>query len=233
MAEPERWTLTQGDHLHVVEVEDKGWGRRLVWTRDGEAIAELKTSDEKPRLIPDDDSAKDAGALGLRFGWFGPARRVTRFEAGDDLDAGAVAAIGLGGTDFTPEPGTKAAAREAWIHQHPRLYTARQTLVAAATVIVPLLLVGLLARFAFSLPAIPWPDWNLPSIPWPDIGWPSIPWPDLPAIPWPDVDISLPGWVHALLDKAKYVWPVLLAFAFARGEIRRRRKQDEIRRGTK
>jgi hypothetical protein len=36
--------------------------------------------------------------------------------------------------------------------------------------------------------------------------------------------------VRWLLDKAKYVWPVLLAYVLARAEINRRRKQDELRR---
>ncbi len=72
--------------------------------------------------------------------------------------------------------------------------------------------------------AIPWPDWNLPSIPWPSIPWPSIPWPDwdLP---------ELPAWLKALLEKLKYVWPVVLAFGLAHAEVKRRRRQDERRRG--
>ena len=32
-----------------------------------------------------------------------------------------------------------------------------------------------------------------------------------------------------MLDHVKYVWPVLLAYVLARGEIKRRRKQDELR----
>lgn len=38
---------------------------------------------------------------------------------------------------------------------------------------------------------------------------------------------ELPAWVRELLDKAKYVVPVVVAFVLARGEVRRRRAQDE------
>ena len=48
---------------------------------------------------------------------------------------------------------------------------------------------------------------------------------ELPDLP----DVSVPGWVEAVLDKVKYVWPVVLAFVLARAEINRRRKQDELR----
>jgi hypothetical protein len=224
MADVERWTLCHRGHTHILEVRPSGLGRRLVWSRDDEPVAERRSSDDRVQVTPDDDAPADAGALGVRFGWVGPARRVTLFEASDALDATAAALVGLGGLDFEPEPGSKAARREAWIRAHPRLFTARQTLVAVAAVVVPILVAGLLARFAFSLP---WPDWHLPRIPWPDL--PSIPW---PSIPWPDVslpDVNLPAWVREVLAKAKYVGPVVLAFVLARGEIRRRRQQDRRR----
>jgi flagellar biosynthesis/type III secretory pathway M-ring protein FliF/YscJ len=60
------------------------------------------------------------------------------------------------------------------------------------------------------LDALPLPD--LPSIPWP-----SIPWPDLP-------NVQVPEWVRWVANHLKYVWPVILAFVLAEGEIRRRRK---------
>ncbi len=89
--------------------------------------------------------------------------------------------------------------------------------------LLPLLLVGLMVRIPWPDISIPWPDWDLPSIPWPNIPWPSIPWPDwdLP---------ELPAWLRALLEKAKYVWPVVLAFGLAHAEVKRRRRQDERRR---
>ena len=48
---------------------------------------------------------------------------------------------------------------------------------------------------------------------------------------WPDW--SLPGWVREVLDKAKYVLPVIIAFVLARAEIRRRRTQDELKAGMR
>ena len=101
-------------------------------------------------------------------------------------------------------------------------YTLRATLGGTAGIVVPLVVAWLLARFAFSidLPDLPLPDLpDLPSIPWPDIPWPDISLPD-----W-----SLPGWVQEVLDLLKFLFPVVLAFVIARAEIRRRRKQDELR----
>ena len=37
------------------------------------------------------------------------------------------------------------------------------------------------------------------------------------------------GWLRWLLDKAKYVWPVVLAYVLARAEIKRRREQERRR----
>ena len=96
---------------------------------------------------------------------------------------------------------------------------------AVAKVVVPILLGLLAVRFVVDLP---WPDWR---IPWPDweIPWPEIPWPE---IPWPSVDLpswELPAWVGWIVDKLKYVGPVVLAFVLARGEVRRRRKQDALK----
>ncbi|WP_380169031.1 hypothetical protein [Jannaschia sp. R86511] len=235
MAEVERWSLEHHGRSHVVLVEASGWGRRLQWRVDGGLVAERRTSDEKVHLAPGGDAPADAGALVLRFGWVGPARRVTLFGPSDDLDASARALVGVGGVDLRPDPGSPAARRQAWIATHPRLHTARQTAVAVAAVVVPLLLTWLLARFAFSLP---WPDWDLPRIPWPDIPWPQIPW---PRIPWPDItwprvpwpDVSLPWWVEEALSYARYVVPVAIAFALARREVRRHRAAQDQQAGPR
>ncbi len=80
----------------------------------------------------------------------------------------------------------------------------------------------LLARLAFSFD---WPDWNLPDLPSPDL--PDLPSPNLPDIPFPDV--TLPGWLRWILDHAHYVVPILIAFGLAQAEVKRRRKQDELR----
>ena len=66
------------------------------------------------------------------------------------------------------------------------------------------------------------------GIPWPhaSVARPAaVPWPDLPAPDLPDWPRP-PDWVSWVLDKAKYVWPVVVAYVLARAEIRRRREQD-------
>lgn len=214
MSTPERWLLDLDGHSHVVEIADAGLRRRLSWTVDGTEVANLVTSDERVVLTSDE------GVVGVRLPTFvGPARRVTLHD--NEIAAHA----GPGGTDFDAEAGSAAARREAWIREHPRLHTARQTAVAAAGVLIPILAIWLLSQLV--LPRIPWPDIDLPSIPWPDIDLPSIPWPDitLPSIPWPGLpDLpDLPAWVR---DAATFVGPVLLAFFLARGEVKRRRDQD-------
>ncbi|WP_114423522.1 hypothetical protein [Nocardioides houyundeii] len=225
--DPERWLLTHQGVRHVVEIVESGLSRRITWTLDGDEVAAKKSSEEKVTL-----DGGDHGAIGLRLPTFtGPARRVTWWGPEATLGAVAAAQTGLGGLDLDPEAGSKAAAREAWIREHPQQYAVRRTAAAVAGVVVPLLLIWLLGRFA--LPAIPWPDLKLPDIPWPNlpsIPWPSIPLPDLPSIPWPDW--SLPGWVETVLDSIKYVWPVLLAVALARAEIKRRRDQDARKRAA-
>ena len=225
----ERWFLVADGRSHVVEISDAGFSRRVVWLVDGEQVASRKAGEERLRITPDDD--RGLGALALRFpSLVGPTRRVTWYGGSGDLDAAAEAAIGLGGLDFEPEPGSAPARREARIREHPRRYAATQTAAGVAKVVVPLLLIFLLSKLALSvdwpdLPRIPWPD--LPRIPWPDIAWPSIPWPN---IPWPDWSLpALPEWVREVLDKLKYVWPVIVAFVLARAEVDRRRKQDALK----
>lgn len=46
---------------------------------------------------------------------------------------------------------------------------------------------------------------------------------------WSLPDWSLPGWVREVLDVLTFVFPVVLAFVLARAEVKRRRKQDELR----
>ena len=47
-----------------------------------------------------------------------------------------------------------------------------------------------------------------------------MPTPDLP-------DWHVPDEVWWVLDKAKYVWPVVVAYVIARAEIKRRRERDQ------
>lgn len=222
----ERWTLERDGRTHVVEVDPRGLGRRIAWRVDDDPVVERSTWDDTVRLVP--DGVEGVGAVRLRFGAFGPARRVTWYDTTAHLDASTAAELGVGGHDLLPEPGSKAALRDAWIDEHPRLHTAKRTAAAVLGVAVPILLLWLAGRFV--LPAIPWPDLDLPRIPWPDwdVPWPSI---DLPSIPWPDwqIDWTPPAWLAWVRDNARYVTPVVVAFVVAQAEVRRRRTQRERR----
>ena len=204
------WELRVDGRSHRVEVRGSV-ARRIQWWVEGELVLDKRSADDKPRLTPDERS--ELGTLALRFSGLGKPRRATVVRPGE-----------LMGVDLDPEPGSPAAAYEEHVRAHPRRYEVLQTAGSVAAVVVPILVTLLLARLAFSI-NWPWPDWDLPRLPLPDlpeIPWPSIPWPDLPGV-------SLPGWVREVLDKAKYVWPVVLAYVLAKAEINRRRKQDALR----
>jgi hypothetical protein len=200
------WELRVDGRAHRVEVRGSV-SRRIQWWVDGDLVLDKKSADDKPRLQA--DGRAELGTLALRFSGLGKPRRATVIAPGQ-----------LMGVDLDPEEGSPAAAYENRVRAHPRRYALIQTAGGVAAVVVPILLTILLARVAFS---INWPDWNLPNIPWPNL--PSLPLPDLPDLP----GLSLPGWVQWVLDKAKYVWPIVVAYVIARGEIARRRKQDELR----
>lgn len=217
---PDRWHLDQDDGHHTIEIVKGAWQREVRWLRDGTEMVSRTTSDDTVVLAAPDDGP----AVRLKFPMTGPARRVT-------LHATEVEAHGgLGGTDFDPEPGSKAAERAEWIGRHPHLHTARQTGLAVAGVAVPVLLLWLLSQAPWPDIDVPWFDIDLPSIPWPSIPWPEIPWPSIPwpSIPWPSIswpDLpELPPWVDTA---RKILVPVLIAFFIARGEIKRRRAAEQ------
>ena len=216
MATTQLWELTHDGRHHVLTATPSGWSRTLEWSIDDETVVTKQSSSDRLQLHHDD------AALDVRFSALGAGRRATLHCAEDGTTARTRAEIGVGGEDLVPASGSPAAKRAQWISDHPRLHTLRATVIGAAGVIVPILLAGLLARFAFSFdwPDIPFPD--LPDIPFPDIPSPDI---SLPDVPWPDW--SVPGWVREVLDLLKFVFPVVIAFVVARAEIRRHRKQDE------
>ncbi len=229
----QRWELVASGLHHRVAVTGS-FVRTVTWHVDGRLVAAKRSSDDTVRLRPGDrlptsgppagpdaEEPPDVGALAVAFSSLGRPKRATWYRADGDVPATARALLGTGGIDLEPEPGSPAARREERIRRHPRRHTALAVAGGAAAVAVPLLLGLLVVRLTI---AVPWPDWDLPSIPWPD-------W-DLPAIPWPDVDLpdwQLPDWVRRLLDKAQYVWPVVLAWVLARREVRRRRAQEALR----
>lgn len=207
------WTGVVDGHEQRVEVTGSV-SRRVVWTIDGEVVLDKKTMDDKARL-----DGGDHGRLLVIHSGLGAPRRATVFPPGE----GALSIAGVGGVDLTPEPGSKAAHYERRVIEHPRRHTLLATLGGVGSVVVPIVVAALLARVAVQLP---WPSIDLPDLPLPDL--PSLPRPDLPSLPLPDLpDVTVPEWLRRVLDYAKYVWPVVLAYVIARSEIARRRKQAE------
>lgn len=223
----ERWLLDLDGQAHVVQIDSAELGHRITWLRDGEQVATRRSSDS--RVVLD---GGEAGAMRAQLAELvGPARRVTLYAPGSSGQVPALAAaqIGVGGVDLRPEPGSRAAAREAWIRAHPRQYVVRRTAGAAAVAVLSVLALWALQQIEWPKFSIPWPTWQLPTIDLPDIPWPQIPWPDI-SIPWPDVDLpGVPAWIQTAAQMVKFVWPVLLAGAIASAEIRRRRAQDRRR----
>lgn len=202
------WEGEIDGRLHRVELSD-AFVARVTWTVDGEQVASGRVGDRRTTL-----SAGKQGRLVVRTSLLGKPRSAIVLGK-DDL---------VGGTELTPEAGSRAAAHHEKVLAHPGRYTLIETLGAAGGVVVPIIVFAILARLAFE---IPWP--GLPSIPWPNL--PDI---DLPSIPWPSIDlpdVAVPGWVETVLASAKYVVPVIVAFVLARGEVRRRRRDAEERDG--
>ena len=216
MADDQVWTLEHEGRVHRVTASG-GTSHQVRWWADGELLAEKKAWEDKLTL------EAPGHQLRVVFSGLGAPRRATLYDADED----AQALTGLGGVDLVPEPGSRAAAYEDRVREHPTRYALIATAGGVAKVVVPLLLGLLAVRFAVR---IPWPDLPLPDLSdlpdLPSVPWPDVPWPNPPDLP----DISLPSWLRWLLDKAQYVWPVVLAYVLARGEIKRRRAQDERRR---
>lgn len=212
------WSRTISGHTHHLEVTGEII-RRFVWSVDGEGVVSRKTADDRARL-----ESKAHGSLLVIHSGLGTPRRATYFAPGEDLAGMA----GIGGVDLTPEPGSRAAAYERRVIDHPKRYALIETLGGAAGVVggivAAMVVAWIIARI--SLPDIDLPLPNLPDLPGlpipdlPSIPWPSIPWPDLP-------NVQLPEWVEWVANHLKYVWPVVLAFVLAQGEIKRRRKHAE------
>jgi hypothetical protein len=222
-----RWHLRVAGSEHRVEIAGSV-SRTSSWYVDDELVASKKSTED--RVVLAGTRSADQ-VIGLRFDGLGRARRVTLFETDPVLKAKARAALGTGGIDLDPEAGSPAARRQERIRQHPRRHAVLAVAGGVAKVVAPLLLGLLVVRFAISLP---WPHFDLPRIPWPDIDLPRIPWPDinLPHIPWPNIqlpDWQAPAWVGWVLDRVKYVWPIVVAVVLVRGEIVRQRKQDALK----
>ena len=212
------WSRTISGHTHHLEVTGEII-RTFVWTVDGEEALTRKSADDRARL-----ESKAHGSLLVIHSGLGTPRRATYFAPDEDL-AGMT---GIGGVDLTPEPGSRAAAYEQRVIDHPKRYALIETLGGAAGVIggivAAMVVAWILARVSLPDIDLPLPNLpDLPDLPLPDL--PSIPW---PAIPWPDLpDVQVPEWVTWVANHLKYVWPIILAFVLAQGEIKRRRKHAE------
>lgn len=207
----QNFELRYAGRSHRLEVSDEGLSRRYVWMVDDSEVVSHKTVDDRFALKPVDEARTTVpgarGRIDVRAGLTGVKRATLNVDGVE--------------VDLVPEAGSAAARREERIRVHPRRHLVLHTTAAVAKVLIPLLGIGLVISWL--------PDWDLPGIPLPDVDLPSIPWPsiDLPSIPWPDWE--LPSWMRSVLDKLKYVWPVLLAFGIAQHEVKRRRDQDKRR----
>lgn len=215
------WSRTISGHAHHLEVTGEII-RTFVWTVDGEEVLTKKTADDRARL-----ESKEHGSLLVIHSGLGTPRRATFFEPGEDLAGMA----GIGGVDLTPYPGSRAAAYERRVIDHPKRYALIETLGGAAGVVGGIVAAIVIAWIVsrISLPDIDLPLPNLPDLP--DL--PDLPLPDLPSIPWPSIpwpdlpNVQVPEWVKWVANNLKYVWPVVLALVLAQGEIKRRRKHAE------
>ncbi|TQL66756.1 hypothetical protein FB381_0621 [Nocardioides albertanoniae] len=212
------WSRTIDGSTHRLEVTGE-IVRTFVWTVDGDEVLTKKSADDRARL-----ETEHLGSLLVVHSGLGTPRRATYFAPDEDLGG----LTGIGGLDLTPEPGSRAAAYERRVIDHPKRYALIETLGGAAGVVggivAAMVVAWILARISLPDIDIPLPNMpDLPDLPLPDL--PSIPW---PSIPWPDLpDVRLPDWVTWLADHLKYIWPVIFAFILAQSEIRRRRKHAE------
>jgi hypothetical protein len=236
----QRWFLTASGRQHRVEISGSV-DRTLAWYVDGILVATKKSSQDDVQLKPGDGSKgrksvrdrallssdspdavaqeqSGAGGIRVRFTGLGRSKRVTWFEGEESVAATVRAMAGAGGIDFDPEPGSPSALRADRIRRHPRRHAALAIAGGVAKVVIPMLIGILGLRLHFD---VTWPDLNLPAIPWPDWDLPSIPWPDLHLPHW-----AAPAWVVWLVDRMRYVAPVVIAGAVACAEIRRQRRQD-------
>ena len=206
------WTLDRDGRAHRISV----WGtvqRRFEWVVDDAVVVARSSPNERVDL-----KADGHGVVTVRFSALGSPRRATLFA--DAASGVAMSTIGIGGQDFVPAPGSPAAKFERRLIDYPRLYPMIEALGSAGGIVAGVATAALVAWLAsfIAWPDIPWPDIRLPRVPWPDI--------DVPDIPWPDV--TLPGWLRWLLDKAKYVVPVVIAYLVGRREVRRRHRRDRL-----
>ena len=208
MAAPDQvWNLEHEGHEHRV-VASRTARHVVRWYVDGELRAERRTMGDKVTLAS--PGREDGAKLLVYYSALGSPRRATLYEDGDDVAALAR----RGGVDLAPEPGSGAERYDEKLREHPNRYAGLAALGGALKVLVPILLTLVAVHVAINIP------------------WPHVPFPHLSSVPWPDVPTpGLPDWhvpdrMWWVLDKAKYVWPVVVAYVIARAEIKRRRDRE-------
>ncbi|GLZ03354.1 hypothetical protein Acsp03_08210 [Actinomadura sp. NBRC 104412] len=234
----ERWVLEHDGHRLEVEGPRSRTTRHLRLFVDGEQVAEQKVTGNKTTRITHGDTTVRAewdrlGHLAVVALLPAPGDAAALKDVNDikdvrDLDLAGLKELVTGGGEiwFTPPPGSRAERRERFARRHPRLFAARHVAAAVAKVLLPLLGLAGLIR-------IPMPDIDLPALDLPDLDPPRL---RRPRIPWPDIDLSwlpditLPGWVQAVVRSAKYWGPILAAVVIALREYERRKRQRDKQR---
>lgn len=204
-----RWGIEHDGRRIEIEPESAWSGNVVRLFVDGEQVAEVKKNERRITV-----EGADGLSVKTWLSWTGGA--IQRAEL-----------IGRDGADpipLEPEPGSRAARREAWAREHPGLYSARHAAKGVGEVVIGLvgfafllrLLGGLAPDVSIDLPAIHLP---LPSI--------DLPLPDVDP---PDVDLpTMPAWLRAIGETSKYWMPIAIGIAIALGEHRRRRRQAQRR----
>ena len=135
----QRFDLTVDGRAHRVEITDGALRREIRWYVDDE----LEARHEVGRREGDPEAGgrrpRPAGTALLDARPPAPGHavrgRARRRRPGPPT--------GIGGIDLDPEPGSRAAAYEQKVREHPRRYAAIQTAGGVAKVVVPLLFVFL------------------------------------------------------------------------------------------
>lgn len=214
------WTIRRGGT--EIDVSEGDGTRETVLRFDG-AEVDRRTADywDKTTL-----TARDMSFVAQ----WGPRNTITtvRLLEGSD-NGGAPRQIPL-----VPPPGSKAARREDFAREHPRLFVLHRVGATGLEIVLGVLGVGALvsAFFGQLMPRIDL-SW-IPSPQLPDIDPPSwlryvdpFYWLGRLHVAWPDVD--LPDWVDTVLGTSRYWFPLIVAAAIARHELDRRRTREEAR----
>jgi len=205
-----RWGIEHDGRRIEVEPDNSSWSGTVVRLFvDGEQVAEVKKGEKKITV-----ESADGLSVKTWLSWSGGTIQRAELTAHDGAEP----------LPLEPEPGSRAARREAWAREHPGLYSARHAAKGVGEVLIGLVGFAFLLRLLAGL--VPDISIDLPEI---DLPLPSIDLP-LPAVDPPDVDLpAVPAWIRAIGETSKYWTPIAIGIAIAVGEYRRRRRQAERR----